>query len=89
MAESPYRNATDDELIFESGRARQLDAARVEMTRRLKDAVKELKDVVQDANKETSKHSRTLVFLTWVLVILTAVLVVLTVITGIQLEVLR
>lgn len=52
-----YKDKTDEELVFEAGRARKIDSASVEMIRRLKNAIESL-------DKNTKNYSGKLIDLT-------------------------
>jgi len=52
-----YKDKTDEELVYEAGRARSIDSASVEMMRRLKNAI-------QDLDKNTKNYSGKLIDLT-------------------------
>lgn len=55
-----YKNKTDEELVFEAGRAREIDSASVEMTRRLKNEIKKFND-------NSTRYSEVLIGLTLIL----------------------
>lgn len=57
-----YKDKTDEELVFEAGRARSIDSAPVEMMRRLKNSI-------EDLNKNTQKYSKVLILLTAIMAI--------------------
>lgn len=73
------KNKTDEELVFEAGRAREIDSASVEMMRRLKNSIEkldsdsietmsQLNDSIEKLNKSTKTYSKVLISLTLVLV---------------------
>ena len=55
-----YKDKTDEELVFEAGRAREIDSASVEMTRRLKNEIKKFND-------NSTRYSEALIGLTLIL----------------------
>ncbi len=64
-----YKDKTDEELVEESGRARSIDSAPVEMMRRLKNAIEKL-------DQNTGRYSRKMVDLTILLFIVTLIQII-------------
>jgi len=65
-----YEDKTDERLVAEAGRAREIDSAPVEMTRRLKDSIEKL-------NRSTKKYSRILIWLTAIMTIAVIIQIIL------------